>query len=297
LANAADGEGNRQRLLKAFETIPLELREKFRGRLQDHNSSNALGALWQLEFAALLQVSGVEEFVWIPEQEDSRYSRSVDFLLCERIHAEVTHLPEEGMSDSQRKLIRLISRGQVPPGNYTFTHGEGPPPVKKLKAALRKLPAGAPIDVMVDGWGIRQADQIPPHPQEGDPTWVADSLGLIEKVRKDMRDKRKQARGAGVQELVVSIVVQDRHARTLSEYLKENPSVVRDVIKSSGQVAKELIVHGLVLGMVAGDRYPLVPEWVVFATTDEPLLRRLQADYVRLPEGARPALRTPDRST
>jgi hypothetical protein len=129
LANAADGEGNRQRLLKAFETIPLELREKFRGRLQDHNSSNALGALWQLEFAALLQVSGVEEFVWIPEQEDSRYSRSVDFLLCERIHAEVTHLPEEGMSDSQRKLIRLISRGQVPPGNVSIQVLADPRPV------------------------------------------------------------------------------------------------------------------------------------------------------------------------
>jgi hypothetical protein len=84
----------------------------------------------------------------------------------------------------------------------------------------------------------------------------------------------------------VGILVQDRHARTLVDLLKASPFLLRDAIKGSGQGASELIVHGLALGIVAGDRFPFVPEWFVFATTDELLLRQLQADYVRLPEGA-----------
>lgn len=289
IAVGEEYEENRQRLLRAFRSIPIELREGFLSRIHDSTPSNALGALSELEFAALLQASEVE-FVWVSDQEDSSRSRSLDFMLRDRIHAEVTQFYEQGMSDPEMQLGKLIALGRLPTGNYTFTLGEGQPPVRKLRAALKQLPAGEPIKAAVDDWSIQQVDQLPPRPQEGDPTWVADALGLIEKVRKAMQAKRRQARGAGAQELVVSLVVQDRHARTLAGYLKENPSVVRDVIKSSGQVAKELIVHGLVLGIVPGDRFPPVPEWVVFASTDELMLQELEleADYVRLPEGAQP---------
>lgn len=137
LANSADDEENRQRLLRAFETIPVGRRRKFLEDLHDSNPPNAAGALSQLEFAALLQASGVE-FVWIPEQEDTRHSHSVDFLLCERIHAEVTQFGEEGVPEPQRQIMRLIARGEVPPGTYTFTFGEDQPPVRKLKAGRPK---------------------------------------------------------------------------------------------------------------------------------------------------------------
>jgi hypothetical protein len=79
-----------------------------------------------------------------------------------------------------------------------------------------------------------------------------------------------RARGAGARELVVSVVMLDRHVRTLADLLKENSSPLSEAIKSSGQVTHKLIIHGLILGMVAGDRFPPVPEWVVFAATGEP---------------------------
>lgn len=156
-----------------------------------------------------------------------------------------------------------------------------------LKAARKRSPAGAPIEAVVGDWTIQQADQGPLQRQEGDSIWMAEAHRLAEKVKGAMREKRRQARRAGAQELVVSMVVQDRHARTLVDLLKASPFLLREAIKGSGRGASELVVHGLILGIVAGDRFPFVPEWVVFATTtDESLLRQLQAEYVRLPEGA-----------
>jgi hypothetical protein len=279
-----DVEENRQRLLRAFETIPVELRTGYLRRLHSSTPSNAAGAWSELEFAALLQASRVE-FVWIDAQEDSSHLRSLDFLLCERIHAEVTQFQENSVPDREMQLVRLVARGDLPTGTYTFTFGEGQPPVSKLRAALKSSPAGAPVEAVVGEWSIRQADQASPRTKVGDPTWMGDASGLIEKVKKAVRAKRRQARGAGARELVVSVVMLDRHARTLTDLLKENPSVLSEAIKSSGRVANELIVHGLVLGIVASDRFPPVPEWVVFAATDELLLRQLQAEYVGLPGG------------
>jgi hypothetical protein len=89
------------------------------------------------------------------------------------------------------------------------------------------------------------------------------------------------------------MLILDRHTRTLMDLLKANHRLLRGAVKGSGQGASGLIIHGLVLGIVAGDQFPFVPEWVVFATTDDYLLRQLQAEYVRLPEGAQePQLRT-----
>jgi hypothetical protein len=115
---------------------------------------------------------------------------------------------------------------------------------------------------------------------------MADTWNLVEKVKDAMQQKRRQARKAGARELVVSMLILDRHTRTLIDLLKGNPSLLRGAVKGSGQGASGLTIHGLVLGIVAGDHFPFVPEWIVFATTDDSLLRQLQAEYVRLPEGA-----------
>jgi hypothetical protein len=102
-----DAEENRRRLLQAFETMPVDFRTDFLGRLQDSTMFNAVGAWSELEFAALLQASGVE-FAWIGEQKHSGQPRPLDFMLRERIHAEVTHVRESGMSESQRQIGRLV---------------------------------------------------------------------------------------------------------------------------------------------------------------------------------------------
>jgi hypothetical protein len=287
-----DVEENRRRLLLAFETMPVSFRTDFLQRLHDSTVSNAVGAWSELEFAALLQAGGVE-FAWIGEQKHSGQPRPLDFMLGQRIHAEVTHLQESGIPDSQRQLSRLIARGIVPAGTYILTSGDGQPPVRKLRAALKRLPSDAPIEAVVGDWSIRQVEERPPSPQVGESMWMAATWILVEKVKHAMQEKRRQARKAGARELVVSMLILDRHTRTLMDLLKANHRLLRGAVKGSGQGASGLIIHGLVLGIVAGDQFPFVPEWVVFATTDDYLLRQLQAEYVRLPEGAQePQLRT-----
>jgi hypothetical protein len=280
-----DVEENRRRLLEAFETMPVRLRSRFLRRLHSSTLSNAVGAWSELEFAALLKASSVE-FAWIGEQEVLVPSRPLDFVLRQRIHAEVTHIQESGMPDSLWRIGRLVALENLPEGRYTLSSGTGQPPVRKLRAALKHSPAGAPIEALVGDWSIRQAEPGPLQRQAGDSVWMVEARTLVEKVRGAMQEKRRQARGAGAQDLVVSMVVQDRYASTLVDLLKANPLLLREAIKGSGRGASELVVHGLVLGIVAGDRFPFVPEWVAFATTDQPLLRQLQADYIRLPEGA-----------
>jgi hypothetical protein len=280
-----DIEENRRRLLQAFKTMPVRLRINFLRRLHSSTPFNAVGAWSELEFAALLRASSVK-FAWIGEQKDSSRSRPLDFKLDGRVHAEVTHVQEKNISDGVRQLFQLVARESLPEGAYTLTSGEGQPPIRKLRASLKRSSAGAPIEAAVGDWSIRQADSEPSQQQVGDSMWMTESSALMVKVKDALQDKRRQARGAGAHDLVVGILVQDRHAHTLVDLLKASPFLLRDAIKGSGQGASELIVHGLALGIVAGDRFPFVPEWFVFATTDELLLRQLQADYVRLPEGA-----------
>jgi hypothetical protein len=282
-------QDHRQRLLKVFRTIPPAQRERFLTRLHSSTKALSIGAWSELEFAHLLAISDIE-FDWSDERAagaDQR--RSLDMVIEGRLHSEVTHAREEDILPQVQQFFRFIGKERLPPGVYALTVGEGQVPIVKLRTRLGHALADGlrPVSVTYGGWRIEQIEQdLGPIGQVGDASRLAAVGGLLSRVRSTVGKKRRQARDAGVSDLVISMVLFDRHAEDVVRLLSDDLRLTRDLLVGSAGDKGQLTVHAGAIGAVPLDRWPPEPEWTLFLNTTEYPLQKIRAPTVSLADAA-----------
>ena len=288
----AEAEAYRARLLAAYSTTPPSLQPGFRSRLHSADAPLAIGAWAELEFVCLVTEHGFG-VLWTDERDhSSRGRRSVDMVIHRdetRLHAEVTHCREEPLPHNVPQMFSFFGKERVPLGVYALTVGDGQPPIGKLRVALRRaLATDVPtsLDVHIQGWRIQQLAVPAPVMSPTNVLALQQTrfAVLVDRIRRAVKKKRRQARDAGLRGALLAIVVLDRNASTFLEFAGKRQDVLAPLLYGSTSDPCELW-RAVAVGAVPSDRFPPVPQWTLAVREGGGTQNRIEIDVptMRIP--------------
>lgn len=139
----------------------------------------------------------------------------------------------------------------------------------------------------MEEWRIRQLSGQPQDKtgKSAETAGCATFAELLDSVRRALKKKRRQARDARLQDVLLAIVILDRRSQRFLQFVAEQPEVLASIVHGSTSESSGLVVRGVVLGAVSFDRFPPSPVWTLVVSHPDTSFDTIGSDIstIRVP--------------